>query len=74
MSVPTDTPSADDLFELPLLDAVVRETMRVQCAVPMTSRVAMHDDVIPVSEPFTDKYGRVHSEIRYFIMDLLSIS
>ena len=63
-SVPTETPSADELFDLPFLDSVVRETMRIQSAISATSRVAMHDDLIPVSEPFKDKYGIVHTEIR----------
>lgn len=64
LSVPTDTPSMDELNALPYLDAVTRETLRVHAAVPNTIRVAMKDDVIPVSEPFFDKNGQVKKEIR----------
>ena len=65
-SIDTDTPSADDLSaeRLPLLDAVVRETLRLHAAVPSTIRVAMKDDVIPVSEPYLDKNGKLRNEIR----------
>lgn len=63
--VPTDTPTADQLADLTFLDAVVRETLRVRAAVPVTVRIAMHDDVIPVSKPYKDRYGKTHKEVRY---------
>ncbi|KLO13377.1 cytochrome P450 [Schizopora paradoxa] len=63
LSVPTDTPSMDELQALPFLDAVVRETLRVHPAVPATSRVAKKDDIIPLNEPFVDKHGKLRSEI-----------
>lgn len=63
LSVPTDTPSMDELQALPFLDAVVRETLRFHPAVPATSRVAKKDDVIPLNEPFVDKHGKLRSEI-----------
>lgn len=65
-SVTTDTPSADDLSaeNLPFLDAVVRETLRIHAAVPSTLRIAMKDDVIPVSEPYFDKHGKRCDGIR----------
>lgn len=65
LTVPTDTPDMDDLNALPYLDAVTRETLRIHAAVPSTIRVAMKDDIIPVSEPYYDKKGQVHKEIRY---------
>ena len=65
LSVQTDTPSADELNELPYLDAVIRETLRVHAAVLSTLRVAIRDDIIPLSKPFTDRYGRTMSEIWY---------
>lgn len=58
-------PSDDDLFssqdhsdtffshidKLPYLDAVCRESLRLVPPVHGTIRVAMHDDIIPISEP-----------------------
>lgn len=63
LKVPTDNPSMDELNALPYLDAVVRETLRHHSPVPMTSRVAVQDDVIPVAAPFTDRYGRTRDHI-----------
>ncbi|KAI8972447.1 cytochrome P450 [Trametes punicea] len=60
----TDAPTMDQLNSLPYLDAVVRETLRVHAPVPTTLRVAMRDDVIPVSEPFVDRYGKLQQSIR----------
>ena len=64
LSVDTDTPSMDDLMALPYLDAVLRETLRVHPPVPITSRVATKDDVLPVEKPFADKYGVLQDAIR----------
>jgi hypothetical protein len=55
----------DDLSGLPYLDAVVRETLRVHAPVPMSFRVAMKDDVIPLSQLLVDKRGFVHDGIPY---------
>ena len=60
----TDTPTMDELSSLPYLDMVVRETLRVHAPVPMIFREATEDDVIPVSEPFVDRYGKVQNGIR----------
>ena len=54
----------DELNALPYLDAVVRETLRLHSPITFLVREAKKDDVIPLSEPFTDRYGRVHKEIR----------
>ncbi|KAI0634035.1 cytochrome P450 [Trametes polyzona] len=59
----TDTPTMDELNSLPYLDAVVRETLRVHAPVPSTMRIAMKDDVIPLSEPFVDRFGQVQTSI-----------
>ena len=67
LSVDTDKPDMDQLNALPYLDAVVRETLRVHAPVPIITRVAMKDDVIPVAEPFVDRYGKLQNHIEYVI-------
>ncbi|KAI0768802.1 cytochrome P450 [Trametes elegans] len=64
LSLQTDTPTMEQLSALPYLDCVVRETLRLYAPVTMLIREARKDDVIPVTEPFTDKYGKVQHEIR----------
>ncbi|OSD05893.1 cytochrome P450 [Trametes coccinea BRFM310] len=64
LAVPTDSPTMDDLAALPYLDRVVRETLRLYAPVTWTLRSADVDDVIPVSEPYVDRYGQVRHEIR----------
>ncbi|PCH34322.1 cytochrome P450 [Wolfiporia cocos MD-104 SS10] len=64
LDMPTDHPTMDELQELPYLDAVVRETMRLYSPVPSTVRAAGIDDVIPLNEPYTDIRGAVHDGIR----------
>uniref|UniRef100_A0A0W0FP26 Cytochrome p450 n=1 Tax=Moniliophthora roreri TaxID=221103 RepID=A0A0W0FP26_MONRR len=64
MSVPTEMPSMDQLNALPYLDSVVREALRLYPPVPEIHRVALKDDVIPLTGPFRDKNGDVHDELR----------
>ncbi|KAK7046089.1 hypothetical protein VNI00_007085 [Paramarasmius palmivorus] len=64
LSVSTDMPTMEQLNALPYLDAVVREALRLYAPVSETSRVLAKDDVIPLGEPFTDKNGVVHHEVR----------
>ncbi|PCH34313.1 cytochrome P450 [Wolfiporia cocos MD-104 SS10] len=64
LDIPTDHPTMDELQELPYLDAVIRETMRVYPPVPTAARIAGIDDVIPLNEPYTDIRGAVHDGIR----------
>ncbi|KAF9235962.1 cytochrome P450 [Melanogaster broomeanus] len=73
ISVGTETPSMEDLMALPYLDAVVRETLRLYTPFPNIARTAMKDDVIPLEQPFTDKRGIVHHEIRIREGDLVII-
>ncbi|KAI0768260.1 cytochrome P450 [Trametes elegans] len=64
LTLHTDSPTMDELNALPYLDAVVRETLRVHAPVPSTMRIAMKDDVIPVSRPFVDRYGKLQDSIK----------
>ena len=63
LSVSTDTPSMDELMALPYLDMVVKEVLRLHTPVPSTVRIATKEEVIPVSEPFTDRNGEVQDKI-----------
>ena len=64
LAVDSDNPTMDQLNALPYLDMVMRETLRVHAPVPSTMRVAMKDDVLPLSKPFTNRKGNVHEGIR----------
>ena len=66
-TIETDTPSMDELMALPYLDKIARETIRLYAAVPSTIRMATKDDVIPVNNPYTDKNGKSHRELRSVI-------
>ncbi|KAL0576500.1 hypothetical protein V5O48_005475 [Marasmius crinis-equi] len=79
LSVSTDSPSMDQLNALSYLDAVVRETLRLLGPVQGTTRQAMQDDVIPLSQPFVDRYGREHNVLEVkkgqeIIIPLLAIN
>ena len=63
-NIATDNPTMDDLNGLLYLDAVVRETLRLYPAFSFILRAAGKDDCIPLSNPFTDRKGIVHNEIR----------
>jgi cytochrome P450 len=64
IAVPTETPTMDELNALPYLDAVVRETLRTHSPVPMSVRMAMRDDTIPVAKAWKDKKGVDQFEIQ----------
>ena len=59
LKFPTDTPTMEELNELPYLDKVVREILRLHPPVTLVNREVQHDDVIPVSEPFVDAQGKL---------------
>jgi cytochrome P450 len=63
-NISTDNPTMDDLNELPYMDAVVREILRLYPAVGSIVRQAGKDDFIPLNKPFTDTKGIEHNEIR----------
>ena len=65
LTVETEKPTMDELNALPYLDAVVREILRVHAPVRATGRIAAKDDIIPLSIPITDRYGRTHDHVKY---------
>ncbi|KAI6154233.1 cytochrome P450 [Pisolithus tinctorius] len=59
-----EEPTYDQLqSSLPYLDAVIHETLRVHPALIDIVRVAMEDDVIPLSEPLATESGEVVNSI-----------
>ncbi|KAH9941758.1 cytochrome P450 [Epithele typhae] len=56
--------SYDDVQRLPFLDAVVKEGLRLHPASPQTERVALRDDVIPLSIPIKTASGETLSSVR----------
>lgn len=54
-----DAIDPEDLYALPLLDAVLRESLRVRPPIPGRSFVAQRDDVLPLAHPLTLANGRV---------------
>ncbi|KAJ7626265.1 cytochrome P450 [Mycena polygramma] len=58
-------PSYEDIqTKMPYLDATVREILRLHPPVPYMERTCKIDDVIPLKVPFTDRYGKTHSDIK----------
>ena len=49
----------EELNELPYLDCVVRETLRLHAPVTASSRVPVHDAVVPLATPVKDARGNV---------------
>ena len=73
LNIATDTPSMEELNNLPYLDAVVREASRVHSPVPVTARIAKEDDVIPLEVPFVDIDGETQTNIKVTKGDYLMI-
>ncbi|KAJ6619284.1 cytochrome P450 [Mycena sp. CBHHK59/15] len=63
LRVSTDNPKMDELNALPYLESVVRETMRAYSPVAFTGRMAMADDMLPLSKPYIDTKGRKHDTL-----------
>ncbi|KAJ7473626.1 cytochrome P450 [Mycena galericulata] len=63
LAIPNDNPTMDELNSLSYLESVVRETMRVHTPVGFTIRMAMEDDVLPLSKPYIDRRGKVYETI-----------
>ncbi|KAJ6448700.1 cytochrome P450 [Mycena sanguinolenta] len=63
LTLSTENPTMDELNSLPYLEGIVRETMRIHAPVVHTQRMAMADDVLPLSKPYTDKQGKSHESL-----------
>ncbi|KAJ6543029.1 cytochrome P450 [Mycena capillaripes] len=63
LTLSTENPTMEELNSLPYLESVVRETMRVHAPVVFTQRMAMEDDVLPLSKPYVDKEGKSHDSL-----------
>lgn len=63
-TVPSDTPTLEELSALPYLDLVTRETLRLNPPVELTSRQPWRDEVVPIGEPITDRYGNKRHELQ----------
>ncbi|KAF7332942.1 hypothetical protein MVEN_02400100 [Mycena venus] len=62
-TISTDNPTMDELNSLTYLESVVREVLRVYSPVPFLDRMAMQDDVLPLSKPYVDKAGKSHDSL-----------
>ncbi|KAJ7735560.1 cytochrome P450 [Mycena maculata] len=63
LAISTENPTMDELNSLPYLEYVVRETLRVHAPVVFNLRMAMEDDVLPLSKPYIDKEGKSHDSL-----------
>ncbi|KAJ6631106.1 cytochrome P450 [Mycena sp. CBHHK59/15] len=57
---PEDTVDYD---RLPILNALIKEILRLYSTVPQTERVVAKDSVLPLSEPITTLSGKIITEI-----------
>ncbi|KAJ7659181.1 cytochrome P450 [Mycena polygramma] len=63
LTIPRDDPTMDELNSLPYLESVIREFMRLHPPVVFTHRMAVEDDVLPLSKPCVDREGKTHSTL-----------
>jgi cytochrome P450 len=63
-NAPLTSDELNAMDRLPILDAVIRETLRLHSPVAQTVRCAVKDDILPLSKPFVDRQGEVQDHIR----------
>ncbi|KAJ7900905.1 hypothetical protein B0H13DRAFT_1883208 [Mycena leptocephala] len=56
-------PMMDELNSLIYLERVIQESLRVYSSVTFRHRMAMQDDVLPLSKPYVDKHGIAHTSL-----------
>jgi cytochrome P450 len=70
---PLDADALAVLDKLPLLDAVVRETMRLRTPVQRVRRVAAAPAAVPLAAPFVDRHGVRHESFRVAAGDQITV-
>jgi cytochrome P450 len=70
---PLDADALAALDRLPLLDAVVRETLRLRAPVQRSVRVAAAPAVIPLASPFVDRHGAQQDLLRVAAGDEVTV-
>jgi cytochrome P450 len=70
---PLDADTIAALDKLPLLDAVVRETLRVDAPVANAGRIATADTDVPLARPFIDRHGVRRDSVRVAKGDQIAI-
>jgi cytochrome P450 len=72
-NAPLDADTLAALDKVPLLDAVVRETLRANAPFQDAGRVATEDTSIPLARPFVGRDGVLRDEVRVRKGDLITI-
>jgi hypothetical protein len=62
---PLDADTLAELNSLPLLDATIREALRLWAPVSISMRTANEDTIIPLNTPVPDRKGALQTSIRY---------
>ncbi|KAJ6555951.1 cytochrome P450 [Mycena capillaripes] len=63
LTLPTENPTMDQLNSLSYLDSIVREVLRIYSPVDFLDRMAMQDDILPLSKPYIDAAGKSHDTL-----------
>jgi hypothetical protein len=71
---PFDQDELNAFDQLPLLDAIIRETLRLHSPVPAVVRYAMKDDVLPLNKSFVDVKGEVRNSVPISKGDTIVVS
>ncbi|CAK5277071.1 unnamed protein product [Mycena citricolor] len=74
LSIQTDTPTMDELNALPFFETVLKETLRLYAPVVFIQRMAIQNDVLPLSKPYVDRWGVSHKTLPIPKGQLLTIS